>query len=317
MTDEKENILVIKHSALGDVVIATAGFAAIRAKHPNAHIICLTTKSYVEMLEESPYFDEIWVDSKPRFTDRKAIGLLRQKLNSRNWSWIYDLQTSTRTGMYQWLLKRPWPNMSNVSRWASHGYIDSERHTRHALDNMHRQLNIAGIDKVGLPEMPWLKADVKHLAPAGPYAMLVPGGAAHRPDKRWHADNYAALAQELVAKKVTPVLIGTAAEAEAMASITTRVPQVVNLCGKTNFAELATLARGASLAVGNDTGPMHIIVACGCQSVVLFGPASNPDLSAPVGKVKILRRASLEDLSVDEVQVAAMKLLDVALKKSA
>lgn len=327
MSNDKENILVIKHSALGDVVLATAGFAAIRAHHPNAHIVCLTTKGYTDLLEVSPYFDEIWVDSKPKLADRKAIGALREKLNSKRWDWVYDLQTSGRTTLYQWLLKRPWPSISNVSRWSSHGYTDKARHNRHSLDNIHRQLQLAGMEKGLLPDMSWLKADItSHMAlitggkttvidpdtgevqPAK-YALLVPGGAAHRPEKRWPAEHYAALAVELVAKKITPVLIGTQAEADALSGIATRVPQVVNLCGKTNFAELATLARGAALSVGNDTGPMHVIVASGCPSVVLFGPASNPDFSAPVGRVKIIRTTALSSLSVDSVLVVAMRLV--------
>lgn len=309
MTDEKQNILVIKHSALGDVVLATAGFAAIRTHHPDAHIVCLTTRAYAELLADSPYFNEIWIDSKPRFFDRKGIRKLKVILNSKKWDWIYDLQTSTRTTFYQWLLARPWPKISNVSAWGSHGYTDPERHKRHALDNLYRQMETAGIEGLGLPDMSWLTADISHIAPNSQYALLVAGGAAHRPDKRWPADHYAALAQELVAKKITPVLIGTDAEAEALTSITTRVPQSVNLCGKTNFAQMATLARGAALAVGNDTGPMHIIVASGCPSIVLFSKASNPDHSAPVGKVKIMRKANLADLTVDEVHVVAANLI--------
>ena len=326
MNEKKENILVIKHGALGDIAIATAGFAAIRAHHPDAHIVCLTTKGYAELLSASPYFNDVWIDRKPKPLQRKAVRNLYETLNSKRWNWVYDLQTSARSTLYQWLFKRPWPKISNVSRWSTYPYTEKERHKRHALDNIHRQLKVAGIDNPRMPDMAWLKADVSQLlslingteTPAKPgeegaavqkYALLIPGGAAHRPEKRWPAENYAALAQELVAKKITPVLIGTQAEMEAMKNITTRVPQVVNLCGKTNFAELATLARGASFAIGNDTGPMHVIVAAGCPSVVLFGPASNPDYSAPVGKVKVLRASSLDALSVDSVLVVAMKLL--------
>lgn len=307
-----QHILVIKHSALGDVILATGGFAAIRARHPQAHITCLTTKAYADLLAQSPYFNEIWIDSKPRITDRKAIGRLRTMLNSRKWDWVYDLQTSGRTSTYQWLLKRPWPNISNVSRWTSHGYTDPKRHNRHTIDNMQRQLHIAGIDGVGNPDMTWLNADTAHLAPSTAFALLVPGGAPHRPDKRWPADHYAALAQELVSKKITPLLIGTAAEQEALQAIHTRVPQAVNLCGKTNFAQLATLARSATVAIGNDTGPMHIIAASGCPSVVLFSHASNPEYSAPIGRVKVLRAANLENLSVDAVHVAAMNVQEPA-----
>jgi ADP-heptose:LPS heptosyltransferase len=309
-----ENILVIKHGALGDIVIATAGFAAIRAKHPDAHITCLTTKAYAELLAQSPYFNEIWVDSKPKLFERAARKRLRAMLCSKKWAWVYDLQTSKRSTLYQWLLKRPWPHISNVSRFASHGYTDPARHGKHALENVRLQLALAGIT-IGMPDVSWLKADIDAImamigthraVPQGEQlndcALLVAGGAAHRPEKRWPAEQYASLAQELTTRGIRPVLIGTNAESEALNSIAARVPAAINLCGQTSIAQLATLARHASLAVGNDTGPMHIIAASNCPSTVLFSHASNPDYSAPVGNaVTVLREKNLVELSVDRV----------------
>ena len=306
-----EYILVIRHGALGDVILNTPGFAAIRARHPQAHIVCLTSKTYADLMAQMPYFDEVWVDKKPRLFDRKGIVKLRQLLRSKTWAWVYDLQTSTRSTAYQWLLPRPWPQISNISRWSSHGYTDKARHTRHAFENLWLQLKRAGFMGIGMPDLSWLKGDIAALHPKNPYALLVPGGAAHRPEKRWPADQYAALAQELVAKKITPVLIGTKAEVAALESIATRVPQSLNLCGHTDIGQVAELARGAALAVGNDTGPMHIIAACNCPSVVLFSYASNPDYSAPIGdKVKTLRERDLRELSVDKVLVALAALTD-------
>lgn len=312
---EPSNILVIKHGALGDIILATAGFAAIRKAHPGAKIHCLTTKPFADLLAQSPYFDEIWVDSKPKLFDRAAIKRLKQMLNSKQWEWVYDLQTSNRSTRYQWLLKRPWPQISNVSRWSSHGYTDPARHTRHALDNLRLQLKIAGIESVGLPDLSWMTADISELVELigttrmvplerkmNPFALLVPGGAAHRPEKRWPAEQYASLAQELNRKGIRPVLIGTQAESEALNSIATRVPQAINLCGRTSIPQLATLAREAALAVGNDTGPMHIIGASNCPSTVLFSHTSDPARSAPVGNtVTILREKDLSTLTVDRV----------------
>ena len=302
---EKPHILVIKHGALGDVVLATAGFAAIRARHPEAHIVCLTTKAFAPLLEASPYFDEVWIDSKPKLLNRKGMRALREMLNRYDWEWVYDLQTSKRSTRYQWLLKRPWPQISNVSRWSSHGYTDSSRYDKHSHDNMQLQLEVAGIAQIGLPDVSWLTEDIAAITPVGTYALLVPGGAAHRPEKRWPAEQYAALAVAMVAKEITPLLIGTKAEAEAIAAIAAQVPKSVDLCGKTSLAQIATLARGAAVSVGNDTGPMHLIASSGCPSVVLFSRASRPEYSAPVGaRVKVLRATDLRELPVDRVMIA-------------
>lgn len=295
------NILVIKHGALGDIVIATAGFKAIREQFPDAEIVVLTGSGFATLLAQSPYFNEIWADRKPRLFERDALGRLKTMLNSRRWDFVFDLQTSKRSTWYQWLFKRPWPPISNVSRWSSHGYTEPERHQRHALENLQRQLAMTGIE-AGMPDVSWLQEDITNVRPVGPFALLVAGGAAHRPEKRWPADQYAALAHELVAQGITPVLIGTQAETEALQAIANRVPKAVNLCGKTSIPQLASLAREAVLAVGNDTGPMHVIAAAGCPSTVIFSHASDPARSAPIGpQVTILREQNLAELSVDRV----------------
>ncbi len=297
----KDHILVIKHGALGDIVIATAGFAAIRDAYPDAHIVCMTTKPYAELLATSPYFNEIWVDSKPEIFEREALLRLRTMLHSYPWSFVFDLQASKRTTRYQWLLKRPWPSISNISRFASHGHRVTAQHTkRHALRNLQLQLQIAGLE-VGDPDLSWMHADIAHLKPHGDYILLIPGGAPHRPAKRWPAEQFAALAQELARKKLIPVLLGTKAEEDTLKQIAARVPEALNLCGRTSIAHIAELARGAKLAVGNDTGPMHVIAGVGCPATVLFSHDSDPARCAPVGRVKVLRRKHLADLSVDEV----------------
>lgn len=299
-----ENILIIKHGALGDIILATAAFRAIREKHPDAHITLLTSKPYAELLAKSPYFNEIWVDSKPKWLNVKAIGRLRTMLNSKQWSWVYDLQTSDRTTLYALLFKRPWPNMSSASRWASHPR--GQRDTKiHALANLRNQLAVAGVEIELLPDLSWLEEDITPLIAtisSKPFILLVPGGAPHRPEKRWPSEQYASLAMELSRKGMMPVLIGTHAEKEALDSIASRVPQALNLGGKTSIAQLASLARLAAAAVGNDTGPMHVIGAAGCPSTVIFSHASDPVRSAPIGNaVTIVRERDLSALSVDRV----------------
>ena len=71
----------------------------------------------------------------------------------------------------------------------------------------------------------------------------------------------------------------------------------VDLTGKTSLFELAGLARRAELAIGNDTGPMHMTAALGCRSVVLYSHASDPKLCGQRGKhVSIVRVHKLGEL---------------------
>ena len=99
-----------------------------------------------------------------------------------------------------------------------------------------------------------------------------------------------------------PVLIGGEAEKDILAALHSAVPSSINLCGKTALADLPHLARNAACAVGNDTGPMHLIAPTGCPAIVLFSDSSNPVRHAPLGdNVVTIQKNNLDFLSVDDV----------------
>jgi ADP-heptose:LPS heptosyltransferase len=306
-----QHILIIKHGALGDIILATAAFAAIRAHHPRAKITLLTTRPYAALLAASPYFDEIWVDKKPRLYNFIGIRRLYRLLNQTAWDFVYDLQTSERSSAYWWLFKRPRPPFSGVGRRHSHRFNDRARHALHALEHDRRQLEIAGIHNLKAPDISWLKEEFPlPKRGEGIFALMVPGGAQHRPEKRWPAEHFIALARILSERGITPVLLGTESERTVLDDIATAVPQAINLCGKTSIAQIANLARQAIVAVGNDTGPMHVIAAAGCPSLVLFSAASSPSRSAPVGaNVRTLQRDPISSISPDEALAILVDLV--------
>jgi ADP-heptose:LPS heptosyltransferase len=160
---------------------------------------------------------------------------------------------------------------------------------------------MAGIAAVSPPDLSWAAADIARFNLPRDFILLVPGGAAHRLDKRWPADHYAALAALIAQHGVTPVVIGGRDEAEATRAVTRSIPLARDLAGQTNLSEIVGLGAAARYAVGNDTGPMHLIVAAGCPATVLYSAASDPALTQPRGKVTILRRDDLGSLAVDEV----------------
>ena len=80
------------------------------------------------------------------------------------------------------------------------------------------------------------------------------------------------------------------------------MPEAIDLTGRTSFGDLVALGTRAVHTVGNDTGPMHLLVAAGCPATVLFAIASDSALTAPRGpRVTIFRRAALASLAVEEV----------------
>ncbi len=280
----REHILIIKHGALGDIILASGHIKAICEHHPEAHITCLTGRSYVSLLNNCPFVDEVWCDDKPRMFPPKGWLKLRGILHRHTFSWVYDLQTSTRSTSYWWLFDWPKPKWSGIALFGSHPQRGNARHSMHTTEQLNDQLRIAGIATDGAPDITWLNASIDDLHVPSRYALLVPGGAPHRLDKRWPAVYYGEIARYLLAEGITPILIGTAAEENALAEIQSIAPECLNLCARTNIEQIATLARNALWAVGNDTGPMHIIAAAGAPSLVLFSKASSPQKSAPNGR---------------------------------
>ncbi len=100
---------------------------------------------------------------------------------------------------------------------------------------------------------------------------------------------------------MTPVVVGAAGE-RALAETICRDTPARDLTGRTGFGDLTELGRTAALAVGNDTGPMHLLAAAGCPALVLFSSDSDPALCAPRGGwVRTLQRPCLNDLPLTAV----------------
>jgi ADP-heptose:LPS heptosyltransferase len=299
-------VLVIKLGALGDVVLAFQPFADIRAHHPGAEITLLTTAPFASLLAASPWFDRVAIDRRPAWWNLPGILGLRRTL--RGFDRVYDLQTSHRSSTYFRLAGRPpW---SGIARGASHPHANPGRNHMHTVARQRDQLAMAGVPpgpKADLKWLtthvsvcPWERAGVGVSGKTARYALLIPGAAPHRPEKRWPAERFGELAKWLAAQDITPVVAGTAGEKPLASAILAACPGAIDVTGQTTLPELAGLAARAAFAIGNDTGPMHLAAAVGCPGVVLFGPHSDPALAAPPG-MTVLRAPVLADLSIDRV----------------
>jgi ADP-heptose:LPS heptosyltransferase len=304
-----QNVLVIKLGALGDFVQATGPFAAIRRHHAAARITLLTTPPFAELAAASGWFDEVWAEGRPGGRDLRGWLDLRRRLRGGGFGRVYDLQTSRRSSFYLRLFwPGPTPEWSGIAGDCSHPHANPRRDFMHTLERQAEQLAVAGVADVPPSDFSWAKADLDRFTLAERFGLVVPGGAVHRPAKRWPAERFAAAAGWLAEQGIQPVLLGAAEETELIQSIAERAPGARSLAGGTSLFDIVALARGAAVALGNDTGPMHVCALVGCPSVVLYSEASDPALCAQRGPcVTILRRPRLAHLEVEEV-VSALTL---------
>lgn len=297
-------ILVIRLGALGDLVLSFSPFAAIRAHHAGAHVSLLTTAPFAELAARAPWFDAVLVDRRPSWWNLLGLWDLRSRL--RGFDLVYDLQTSSRSSGYFVLAGRPpW---SGIAPGCSLPHANRGRDSMHTLERQRDQLAMAGIDHFPSPELEWLTNRPPRFDLPERYAMLAPGAAPHRPAKRWPAERFGALGKHLVARGIVPVVLGTHRETPLAAVIRSACHDAVDLTGRTTIADIAVIAAGAEVAIGNDTGPMHLAAAVGRRCVVLFSHISDPALTSPRGPggawPTVLRAPSLASLAVDEVLAA-------------
>lgn len=305
-----QNILVIKLGALGDFIQALGAMRAIRRHHPLDRIVLMTSAPFESLGRMCGYFDAVMVDSRPRWSDFRGWMALRRQLLAERFARVYDLQNNDRTAFYLRLFGFFPPQWVGAARGASHRNASPARTAGHALDGHAQTLALAGVEGVCVDDLSWMRADIARFDLKRPYALLVPGCSPGHPEKRWPPDFYAALAHFLIAEGILPVLLGAGEDRAAIAAILALCPGCVDLYGKTGLLEIPALARAAALAVGNDTGPIHMIGATGCPTVALFCGRSDPVRHAPKGaQVLVLRERVLSALSPERVMTALRALV--------
>lgn len=306
-----KRVLVIRYGALGDMVLCLGAFRAIRAHHPDDEIVALTTPPFADFVGQSGLFDRVLTDRRARW--RGWLGLIR-RLRAERFHRVYDLQRNQRSAiLYRAMRAGRRLEWSGVVRGCSHFVADDPADRRHVALKLDEQLRAAGLSGLLDPDISWLGGEVARYRLPRDYVLLAAGSAPRRPEKRAAPECFAGVAQHLAARGFAPVLIGTGQEGAAIARIRALCPAAIDLSGRTGLGDIAALARGARGAIGNDTGPMHLIALAGCPSLVLYSAASDPARVAPRGRrVESLQCDRLDRLDPASV-IAAWERLGVEL----
>jgi ADP-heptose:LPS heptosyltransferase len=309
-----QRILIIQLGPLGDFVQSLAAAKLIREAHKGAHITLLTVPAFAQLADACPYFDLVETDGTPqKWNDRVT---LFRRLRKAKYKRVYDLTTSELTEQYFYGFLPFAPEWSGTSTGCSHPHRNPKRMDMHPIDRQAEQMHAAGIGPTrGYPincapgpDTSWVFA-ARPRAPSmtpeffgldRPYVMFVPGGS--QPHKRWPVDAYAELAIALGDSGFMVAVVGGTGESPLARSLASAHKRVRDLTGRTDLLQIAALGARTAFAIGNDTGPMHVVAASGAPSLVLCGGEQDPTLYAPRGKLVLTLRAhSLNDLGVEEV----------------
>lgn len=305
-----EKILIIKHGALGDFVIAMGTMFDIRKQHPNAELHLLTGKAFVNMAKKMGIFSDYIIDNRISYLHVAETMRILRAVAAGGYSMIYDLQASSRT------TRKYFP----VLRWMiPHSYIWVDGHFgtfRHIekksafgpgkLTDEPREIIWKTTD------LSFLHGDNKELdSLPEKYVLMISGCSPTHPYKRWPVASFSALAKRLAERGISTVLIGTNAEAAEVNAIAAATPLAVSMLNKTSLMDVPDLARRALATVGNDTGPSHMAALSGGPTIALYDNRTRMSVTRGPQSVNLVSDSTIDLITVDMVWEKLERFLNV------
>jgi lipopolysaccharide heptosyltransferase I len=298
-----KNILIIKPSSLGDIVLALPALSALRRSFPDARISWLIRTEFAPLLEKHPHLDHI-IHFDRKFLGKawynpgafEALLSFIYRLRQSKFDLVIDLQGLFRTASLAWLsgCKKRF-GMTTAREFARIFYthkLTQDQSCIHLVDYYLKIAQAAGASDLSVEFI--LNTDhaavesvnrllTEQQINSDNYVVIVPGSA--HSDKCWPIERFAALADKISSKfGFSIVATGTKAEKSVVKSLQRKTNvTIANLAGLTNLCELNALIKSARLVVSNDTGPGHIAAVLGIPVVLIFG-RSNPARVAPYGR---------------------------------
>lgn len=287
-------ILIIKPSAIGDVIHALPVLNLLRRRWPAARISWLATPPCTELLEGHPQLNEVIAFPRRQFGQgwrnpkiAAALFHFMRDLRRRKFDWVIDLQGLFRSGWLAMQTQAPlrigFANARELA-WIFYTHRVAIRSPDiHAVDRYIKLASALGCDHspVEFP-IPIDEADrqyIGNLLPKGKrFAVLLPG--TNWATKRWPVEHFAAIVQPLRERFGLNTIIAGGPDAAELATL---IPDSLNLVGKTNLRQLAALLEKADLVIANDSGPMHLAAALARPLVALYGP-TNPLRTGPYAR---------------------------------
>jgi heptosyltransferase I len=292
--------LIVRLSALGDVLHALPAAVALRRERPGARIDWIVEDRFASILEGQPAVDRVHV--VPRTAWRRAI--------RRPWSWpglalafvrfvgtlwgcrydtAIDLQGNGKSGLWSLFSGAPTRVGFRTDDVREGNGLLTNRHVRvpaAAVHRVERALAVAaavlGRSSVACVPAPvprskedraWVdQALARHGLPARGFTVVHPGTSGFGSFKRWPPERFGRFARRM-SEDGTPTVVTVGPSEEALGAEVSRASAATAIVlAPPSLNALAELVSRARLFVSADTGPLHVAAAEGVRVVALFGP---------------------------------------------
>ncbi len=311
-----KNILIVKLSAIGDVVQALPALEAVKKTFPESRVTWVVEEAAAGILEGHPQIDTLLVSCRkswlrmlghPRSFREGCVKIVAfiRTLRATRYDIAIDLQGLLKSGLLIGLAragrKIGFAGSRELSSFFLNERLPAYNKNKHALE---RYLDVArylGARDVSssctLPIDHERSVMRQRLSDAvlTRKPLIVINPVARWETKLWPERNFAELADRLIVEKqATIIFTGSRADSPIVSRILNMMKQPAeNWAGETTLKELAALSSLADLFVTTDTGPMHLAAAAHAKVLALFGPTA-PWRTGPYGPGQIVVRAGIE-----------------------
>jgi len=309
------NILIVKMSAIGDVIHTLPAVNALRVHFPNARITWLVEEAASEIIESHEAVDRVLISKREhwikgslgtsRLQSVKEVFRFVGELRETAYDLVLDFQGLMKSAVMVGLCRAERKIGYDGTRELSYLVLD-ERIPPYPMDRhaILRYLNLVaylGVDPCQIAfKIPFGEKEKWHVRSMlnqrgwdGGCVVAVNAMAKWK-TKLWETESFARLGDMLVeALGCFVVFTGSKADEKEIRKITSNTrAECIGFSGQTNLKDLAALFEMAKCVVSIDTGPMHLAAAVGAPVVALFGPTA-PWRTGPFGDGHQVLRAGL------------------------
>lgn len=310
--DPPRKILLIKLGAVGDLVIASSFFDALRRQFSNSEIVLLVGKTAAAVVANHPGFDRVLQTDDHLIYHGNPIARLREVLR------LVRLLRRERFDL-AFVLHRAWQfnllaYLSGISRrvgfargreglWLTDCVISppNQNQRESYLD----LLRVLGVPALYEKTFYYLSGEEKNFLPAflkqhgiveGERVLAIgPGGGKnaklYMPNKRWPEHNFIMLIQKILQENPCRILlVGGSNDRDPVATIRKQFPECLDTT-HLSFGEMASVFRRCALFIGNDSGPLHIAAAMGTPTLSFFGPTLPAEWAPPGAQDTVFYKA--------------------------
>ncbi|MDZ4164699.1 MAG: glycosyltransferase family 9 protein [Smithellaceae bacterium] len=297
------NILLVKLSAIGDVVHTLPSLGALRRLYPQAHITWVVEEAAADLVISHPWLDQVivlkrksWLKNLRQGKITASIGEIKEfigLLRARDYDLVIDFHGLLKSSLVVLLSggkrKVGFDSYQELSGLFVREKVNEDM-GKHAVDRYLDLVRHLGANPLEveflLPCGEENKKRAKNLIEKGgigegePFVAVNP--IALWETKLWPEERFARLCDLITGELgVRVVLTGTQGDRMRRIASLVKIP-VLDLTGQTSLKDLLCLYRMAKLVVTTDTGPMHIAAAAGTPVIALFGP-TDPKRTGPYG----------------------------------